>query len=76
MHKANRLLILGFLSLVLVLFISRITNSEYVLELPLIMLWFFIWEYGDLAWIDRRDISMEKREAGQLASAKVVFNDE
>jgi len=75
MHKSNRLLILGVLSLLLVLFISRLTNIEYIIELPLIMLWFFIWEYGDLAWLDRRDISMEKLEAGQLASAKVIFNE-
>ena len=74
-HKSNRLLILGFLSLLLVLFISKLTNIEYVLELPLIMLWFFIWEYGDLAWLDRRDIAIEKLEAGQLASAKVIFNE-
>jgi len=74
MHKSNRLLILGVLSLILVLFISRLTKFEYIIELPLIMLWFFIWEYGDLAWLDRRDISMEKLEAGQLASAKVIFN--
>lgn len=74
-HKSNRLLILGFLSLLLVLFISKLTNVEYVLELPLIMLWFFIWEYGDLAWLDRRDIAIEKLEAGQLANAKVVFNE-
>ena len=76
MHKSNRLLILGVLSLILVLFISRLTKFEYIIELPLIMLWFFIWEYGDLAWLDRRDISMEKLEAGQLASAKVIFNEE
>jgi len=74
-HKSNRLLILGFFSLLLVLFISKLTNVEYVLELPLIMLWFFIWEYGDLAWLDRRDIAMEKLEAGQLANAKVIFNE-
>lgn len=76
MHKSNRLLVLGFLSLLLVLIISGFTNSEYIMELPLIMLWFFIWEYGDLAWLDRRDITMEKIEAGQLASAKVIFNED
>lgn len=74
-HKSNRLLILGFFSLILVLFVSKLTNIEYVLELPLIMLWFFIWEYGDLAWLDRRDIAIEKLEAGQLANAKVIFNE-
>ena len=74
-RKANRLLILGVLSLGLVFFISKLTNLEYIIELPLIMLWFFIWEYGDLAWLDRWDISMEKLEAGQLASAKIIFNE-
>ena len=74
-NKSNRLLILGFFSLLLVLFVSKLTNIEYVLELPLIMLWFFIWEYGDLAWLDRRDIAIEKLEAGQLANAKIIFNE-
>ena len=45
------------------------------MELPLIMLWFFIWEYGDLAWLDRWAIYDEKIEAGQLANAKIVFNE-
>lgn len=75
MHKSNRLLIFGVLSLLLVSIISGLTKVEYILELPLIMLWFFIWEYGDLAWLDRQDIFIEKLEAGQLASAKVIFNE-
>ena len=74
-RKANRLLILGVLSLGLVFFISKLTNLEYIIELPLIMLWFFIWEYGDLAWLDRWDIYIEKLEAGQLANAKIIFNE-
>lgn len=74
-RKANRLLILGVLSFCLVFLISKLTNLEYIIELPLIMLWFFIWEYGDLAWLDRWDIYIEKLEAGQLANAKIIFNE-
>lgn len=74
-NKSNRLLLLGILSLGLVFLMSMITKFEYIMELPLIMLWFFIWEYGDLAWLDRWAIYDEKIEAGQLANAKIVFNE-
>ena len=59
----------------LVFLASRLTNSEYLLELPLIMMWFFIWEYGDLAWLDRWDLDTARLEAGQLANAKIIFNE-
>lgn len=74
-NKSNRLLLLGILSVGLVFLASRLTNSEYLLELPLIMMWFFIWEYGDLAWLDRWDLDTERLEAGQLANAKIIFNE-
>ena len=74
-NKSNRLLLLGILSVGLVFLASRITNSEYLLELPLIMMWFFIWEYGDLAWLDRWELADEKIQAGQLANAKIIFNE-
>lgn len=74
-NKSSRLLLLGILSLGLVFLMSMITKFEYIMELPLIMLWFFIWEYGDLAWLDRWAIYDEKIEAGQLANAKIVFNE-
>jgi len=74
-NKSNRLLLLGILSVGLVFLISRLTNSEYILELPLIMMWFFIWEYGDLAWLDRWDLDTARLEAGQLANAKIIFNE-
>ena len=74
-NKSNRLLLLGILSVGLVFLASRLTNSEYLLELPLIMMWFFIWEYGDLAWLDRWDLDTQRIEAGQLANAKIIFNE-
>ena len=74
-NKSNRLLLLGILSVGLVFLASRLTNSEYLLELPLIMMWFFIWEYGDLAWLDRWDLDTLRLEAGQLANAKIIFNE-
>ena len=39
------------------------------------MMWFFIWEYGDLAWLDRWDLDTARLEAGQLANAKIIFNE-
>ena len=73
--KSNKLLLLGILSLGVVFVMSLITKAEYIMELPLIMLWFFLWEYGDLAWLDRWTIMDSKIEAGQLANAKIVFNE-
>ena len=74
-NKSNRLLLLGILSVGLVFLASRLTNSEYLLELPLIMMWFFIWEYGDLAWLDRWNLDAARVDAGQLANAKIIFNE-
>jgi hypothetical protein len=74
-NKSNRLLLLGILSVGLVFLASRLTNSEYLLELPLIMMWFFIWEYGDLAWLDRWNLDAARLDAGQLANAKIIFNE-
>ena len=73
--KSNKLLLLGILSLAIVFLMSLITQAEYIMELPLIMLWFFLWEYGDLAWLDRWSIMDSKIEAGQLANAKIIFNE-
>ena len=39
------------------------------------MMWFFIWEYGDLAWLDRWNLDAARLDAGQLANAKIIFNE-
>lgn len=45
-------------------------------EMILILFWFFTWEFANLAWLERSDLSLARTEAAQLASIKVVFKEE
>ena len=74
-QKALILLIFGIISCGLAFYLMTLNVFEMMLEIGLILLWFFLWEFADLAWLDRYDLLIQKLEAGQLASLKVIFNE-
>jgi len=76
-HKSLILLIFGIISLGIFAILSRFAIISNVLtEIILLLFWFLLWEYADLAWLQRSDIQVERIEAGQLSTAKIVFLDD
>lgn len=74
-EKSGLLLLFGFMSLGLVIMLSMYNVISLMMEIGFISLWFFLWEFADLAIIDRYDLLSEKTDAGQLASMKIIFNE-
>ena len=72
-RKANRLLALGLISLIVFIILQNKNLGAVLSELLFLALWFFIWEYGDYGLIHAADLKLEKLYAGQLASAKITF---
>src|SRR5699024_2255233 len=48
----------------------------YVREMPLLLFWFFTWEFASLAGLERSDLILARTEAAQLASIKVIFREQ
>ena len=44
-------------------------------EIIAIGLWFFLWEYLDLIFLNGSDLATKKLEAAQLANVKIIFNE-
>jgi len=75
-HKSLILLIFGIISLGVFVILSRFSIISALTEIILLLFWFFIWEYADLAWLERSEIQLQRIEAGQLSTAKIVFLDD
>lgn len=75
-HKSFILLLFGIISLGIFAILSKFSIISALSEIILLLFWFFIWEYGDLAWLERSDIQVERIEAGQLSTAKITFLDD
>ncbi len=76
-HKSIVLLVFGIISLSLCILLQKINLiSTTINELAIFLLWYFIWEFADLAWLDRSDIQLARIEAGQLSTAKISFLNE
>ena len=75
-HKSLILLLFSIISLGLFMIFQKINLITTLHELVVLVLWFFLWEYADLALLQRSDIYISKIEAGQLSTAKVVFLDD
>lgn len=74
--KSLRLLSMGILTLAVMFVLSLIHLSSEMFNIAVeLLVWFFLWEFGDVAWLDRRDLSAEKAAAARLASIKVVYKD-
>jgi hypothetical protein len=74
-HKSFVLFLFGIISLGIFAVLSRFSLITALNEVILLLFWFFLWEYADLGWIERSNIQIERLEAGQLSTAKIVFLD-
>lgn len=75
-HRSLILLLFGILSLGVFTLFNRVNLISTLSEVILLLFWFFLWEYADLAWIERSEIQLKRIEAGQLSTAKITFLDE
>jgi len=76
--NSRRALVLFLWSIVtaIIFFLLYTYTNSILLELIVVGLWFFTWELGSVAWINRADLKNEKLEAGQLSSLRIKFTDE
>lgn len=74
-RKANILLIFGIISILLFMLLNIINVIPTLAEIIVLGLWFFLWEYLDLRFLDGSELSVKKLEAAQLANVKIVFNE-
>lgn len=74
--NSNILLGFGIIGIALIILLNIFNIIGVIAELFIFLFWFFLWEYGDMAWIDRAQLQSEKMEAGQLSTAKIIFEEE
>lgn len=75
-RKALLLLIFGVISTLLFVGLSIFhITSGLISELIVFGLWFFIWEFLDLAILEASDLDNKSLKAAQLANIKIVFNE-
>ncbi|MBQ2583330.1 MAG: hypothetical protein II577_05470, partial [Erysipelotrichaceae bacterium] len=39
-------------------------------------IWFFVWTFADVFWLERNEIKERKTDYAQLSSMKVIFKEE
>lgn len=74
-RKSYTLLIFGFISILLFMLLNIINVIPTISEIIAIGLWFFLWEYLDLIFLNGSDLATKKLEAAQLANVKIIFNE-
>ena len=75
-HRSLVLLVFGIISLGIFAILTKLSIITATLnELMLFMLWFFLWEFADMAGIYRAEIQSQRIEAGQLSTARITFLD-
>ncbi len=75
LKKSVILLLMGILFFGFTWLMQSLSIIASILEFAILLFWFFIWEFGDLALLERMDLREAKTDSAQLASVKVVFND-
>ena len=74
--KSLRLLVLGILSFCGLYALEALhILGGTMQEAADLLFWFFVWEWGDMVWLDRHDLLESKTMAARLASIKVVFRE-
>lgn len=73
--KSMILLVFGIISILLFMLLNIINVIPTLAEIIAIGLWFFLWEYLDLRFLDGSDLAVKKLEAAQLANVKIIFNE-
>lgn len=74
-RKSTTLLIFGIISILLFMLLNIINVIPTLAEIIAIGLWFFLWEYLDLRFLDGSELFTKKLEAAQLANVKIIFNE-
>lgn len=75
-RKAFVLLMMAFVSFIFTLVLLKSNVISAFSEWIMIIFWFFAWECADVLILDRSDIRIQKLDAAQLASVKIVFEEE
>ena len=73
--KSMILLVFGIISILLFMLLNIINVIPTLAEIIAIGLWFFLWEYLDLRFLNGSDLAVKKLEAAQLANVKIIFNE-
>lgn len=73
--RGVELSIFGAVSIALFVLFSYVVPAPLIRELFLIYSWFSLWEAAELILFDRKDLRMQKREAGQLVAMEITFLD-
>lgn len=73
--KALILFTLGFVILYLSYFLLKDESLRFVYDVVSIVGTFAIWEFVDTIWFDRTNLKIANLNAGQLAVAKITFEE-
>jgi len=73
--KTLTLLLFGFISLIIFLFLTIYIVDFKFIEPISILLWFLLWEVLDNFFLERSKLKEKKLEAAQLADMTVIFNE-
>ena len=75
-HRSRVLLLFGIVSLIMFTVLSKLSIITATLnELILLLLWYFLWEFADMAIIHGTELHSQRIEAGQLSTARIKFLD-
>ncbi len=72
--KGGVLLAAGFLFMFLYVFLDRIFAAALILEIASIAATFSLWEAVDCFFLKRRELSINRLNAGQLATSEITFS--
>jgi len=73
--KAIILFVIGFVILYLSYFLLKDDSQRFIYDVVTIVGTFAIWEFVDTVWFDRTSLKVANLNAGQLAIAKVTFEE-
>ena len=68
--RSHKMFILGILSWILYFVFKKSQALQVVFDL---IFWFFLWEMGDTAWLERSELHEKKDAAAQMACMRIVF---
>jgi len=72
-RKILTFLIIGMIVTAIMFIIQMRTPDNFVNEMIVILVWFFIWELCGMIFFDRNDLKEEKMAAAQLATITVKY---
>ena len=72
-RKTLTFLIVGMIVTAIMFIIQMRTPDNFVNEMIVILVWFFIWELCGMIFFDRNDLKEEKMAAAQLATITVKY---